>query len=37
MNKLNLSLKQINTNKSLIDTFSDEEFIKIVKESDYLN
>ena len=36
MNKLNLSLKQINTNKSLIDNFSDEEFIKIVKESDYL-
>ena len=36
MNKLNLSLKQINTNKSLIDNFSDQEFIKIVKESDYL-
>ena len=34
MNKLNLSLKQ--TNKSLIDNFSDEEFTKIVKESDYL-
>ena len=36
INKLNLSLKQTNTNKSLIDNFSDEEFIKIVKESDYL-
>ena len=36
MNKLNLSLKQINTNKSLIDKFSDEEFTKIVKESYYL-
>ncbi len=36
INKLNLSLKQTNNNKSLIDNFSDEEFIKIVKESDYL-
>ena len=36
MNKLNLSLKQTNTNKSLIDNFSDQEFIKIVKETDYL-
>ena len=34
MNKLNLTLKQ--PNKSLIDKYSDEEFIKIVKESDYL-
>lgn len=36
INKLNLSLKQTNNNKSLIDNFSNEEFIKIVKESDYL-
>ena len=36
INKLNLSLKQTNTNQSLIDNFSDQEFIKIVKESDYL-